>query len=113
MPFLLLGLLALGGLVWWEVTKPPTVITYSGPVTVSAGQSLTVNVKVGSSYSFVSSAPANPITGGSATSNVANVFDGNGSPLAPGTFYAQQAGTCVITLSFQNGASATVTVNAA
>jgi len=73
---------------------------------VAPGQSgLTVNVKVGSTYSFASSQPANPINGSSANSMVANVFDAQNNAMATGTFYAATAGTASLQLQLPDGSS--------
>jgi hypothetical protein len=112
MPFLLLGLVALGGLLWLETQKKPQPL--SQPVVVSPGQATTINVPVGSQFALQPAAgnsftdlsiagPPNAVLVGS---------DSMGNFLGVGVYRAIAAGSAQISLSFATGAIAVVTVNA-
>jgi hypothetical protein len=111
MPFLLIGLLVLGGFAAWELSKPQAP---SGPVTVTPGQLLNLNVPVGTTFTLQPPAASSfsELTVNGPVNEVVSINDASGNFLNVGTYRVVAAGSAQIVISFSAGAAATVNVTA-
>lgn len=110
MPWLILGLLALGGLAVWEWNRRPPA-----PITVSPGQTLSLTFPVGTTFNIVPPGGQSFAELSVSTGNINSASNqdasGNFFPNV-GTFRAASAGSTQIQVSYVGGQTATVNVTA-